>query len=308
MSFPHNTSTIPDFFKWIVERQAIFHRRASGYAKPWTNDPILRDNKFTNAYRQQDKGTVALMKMLDVDPPLSTRDIVFNVIWYRLFNHYELAELGPVRLNGVVGGPIDFYNKLIDRDEQGLKVFTSAHMTTGVAGEAKVETYIRACNVAINLLPTILESLNSRRMQTVFEALLEGYLIGRFVAYEIVCDLRFQPVWGYQSYVSTPTGFGPAYPDDTFSWANLGPGACRGLTRLGLLEPTAAGKPRYTNQLEGVEKMRYLWGQALKSLPPLGSNWPFELREIEHSLCEFDKYERIRRGEGQARVKFNGRA
>ncbi len=26
---------------------------------------------------------------------------------------------------------------------------------------------------------------------------------------------------------------------------------------------------------------------------------PLELREIEHSLCEFDKYERVRLGEGK---------
>lgn len=31
---------------------------------------------------------------------------------------------------------------------------------------------------------------------------------------------------------------------------------------------------------------------------------PFELREIEHSLCEFDKYERVRRGEGRPRQLF----
>ena len=32
----------------------------------------------------------------------------------------------------------------------------------------------------------------------------------------------------------------------------------------------------------------------------------WELREIEHCLCEFDKYERIRLGQGRPRTKFNG--
>jgi len=29
------------------------------------------------------------------------------------------------------------------------------------------------------------------------------------------------------------------------------------------------------------------------------------MREIEHSLCEFDKYERTRLGEGRPRAKYN---
>ena len=29
-----------------------------------------------------------------------------------------------------------------------------------------------------------------------------------------------------------------------------------------------------------------------------------ELRDIEHSLCEFDKYERVRLGQGQPRSKY----
>ena len=33
---------------------------------------------------------------------------------------------------------------------------------------------------------------------------------------------------------------------------------------------------------------------------------PFELREIEHSLCEFDKYERIRLGQGRPKQKYKG--
>jgi ppGpp synthetase/RelA/SpoT-type nucleotidyltranferase len=30
----------------------------------------------------------------------------------------------------------------------------------------------------------------------------------------------------------------------------------------------------------------------------------FEMREVEHSLCEFDKYERTRLGQGRPRSKY----
>jgi bacterioferritin (cytochrome b1) len=32
--------------------------------------------------------------------------------------------------------------------------------------------------------------------------------------------------------------------------------------------------------------------------------WPFEMREIEHSLCEYDKYLRVMKKEGRPRSTF----
>lgn len=112
----------------------------------------------------------------------------------------------------------------------------------------------------------------------------------------IACDLRFvAPLW--------PGGS----PTDVLTWANMGPGAARGLARLGLL-PTL----RFTAQGEGLQHMSNLHTLTMNGGVPAGVlaaiPWPFELREIEHSLCEFDKYQRVLRGEGQARMKFNGRA
>ena len=35
-----------------------------------------------------------------------------------------------------------------------------------------------------------------------------------------------------------------------------------------------------------------------------GHMLPLEMRDIEHCLCEFDKYERTRLGEGRPRAKY----
>jgi hypothetical protein len=36
-------------------------------------------------------------------------------------------------------------------------------------------------------------------------------------------------------------------------------------------------------------------------------NWPhWEMREVEHTLCEFDKYERARLGEGRPKQLYDG--
>ncbi len=50
-------------------------------------------------------------------------------------------------------------------------------------------------------------------------------------------------------------------------------------------------------ELLARSRVRGVWGNNVK-YPRL------ELRDIEHSLCEFDKYERVRLGEGRPRSMY----
>lgn len=305
-------ATIKDLAYWINERHSIFvNRFEKNLPKPWTDDKIFLKYKFTNAFRQLDKGTLALRNMLmrnqkdkkfdatrkngfaidqDSDPAL----IFFNVVWYRLFNWYEHAE------------NLDFvtdFNVLKDYIEKCFrthkKIFTGAHMTTGVAYEDKHISYLRACKIAWDKRHYFSQIiLGQKRMEDAFKLVLELYMVGRFVAYELVCDLRFTSLLDHAT--------------DKLTWANMGPGAQRGLRRLGL---------PHKNQVEGLESMielykrldkeDYLKYQISEHLPSHNIYMlqpPFELREVEHSLCEMDKYQRVKRGEGRPRSKYNGMA
>jgi hypothetical protein len=324
------SATVEEFFYWINERHKIYLKRADQEPKPWTDDPILRDYKFTNAFRQLDRGTRALWDHLltgAIDEEVQVEWLVWTVMWYRLFNVDSHAEHAGFIVPETFEDRKVLYDYLRDIHGRGAKIFTNAHMTTGVAGEQKIDTYIRACERAWEQVPSIVQACRisgsatygnadgtsyttsfNGRMQDAFEALLPGYMIGRFVAYEMVCDLRFiEKLW--------PEGT----PSDVFTWANMGPGAARGLRRLGRMGGMSQG--------EGLKHMRDLYAIAKDhvgediitpfkpslNLPPDGIQRfdiyaPFELREIEHSLCEFDKMQRVLHGEGQPRMKFNGRA
>lgn len=200
------TSNIKDFYGWINERHSIFLKRQAGEEWPWTDDEILRKYKFTNVFRQLDRGTVALQRMVagQDDPEL----ITFNVWWYRLFNlDTHAKELGFVR----EFDQLETYIR--ERWAREEKVFTSAHMTTGINGEPKIDTYLRACQQAYDYGisgedSVVNTALTYQRMEAVFEDLLRFYMVGRFIAYEIVCDLRF-----------LLPGFSPT---DTLTWANIG--------------------------------------------------------------------------------------
>jgi hypothetical protein len=108
---------------------------------------------------------------------------------------------------------------------------------------------------------------------------------GGFMAYEVACDLR------YTRYLKSAP--------DLRTWAHAGPGAKRGLNRL--LGKGAKERP-FLSDAAAAESMCWLLGK-------IDAAWPhapaLELREIEHSLCEFDKYERARLGEGRPRSYFH---
>lgn len=388
------SSKIQDFFNWISERTAIWHRRfVQKMPKPWTQDDILLDYKFTNAFRQLDRGTIALQTMLQDGWSNTSGDglkaTVFNIMWYRLFNLDSHAK--DVGWQVTVEGVMDPLYKL---HAEGKKVFTSAHMTTGCEGEDKIDTYHRAVQEVFDDAQVVVDACKTGSMEIVFETLKQFYMIGPFVAYEMVCDLRFTPLL--------------SGTDEKLTWANVGPGAKRGMQRLGL-EPSivsmralyhlARGQcdlmtkalridvkdevmkvhtdtksllrhpyvkgeviikdedgnthdqnhdfsPLFEKNVDYVifndkDHPDWTWiawqkhegprfirvdyscdrpGMKLMSdafiegcrVTPLVLNeamigWPFELREIEHSLCEFDKYERVRTGVGRPRQKFNGR-
>lgn len=270
------SATIDSFFDFMNRRHDIFLKKERGDPWPWTTDPIFQEFRFTNVYRELDQGTLWLRHML----PTDTKDpwfIVFNVIWYRMFNWWEHArDIGAV----------DCVEYLADRIHRrkaaGFKLFTSAHMTVGKAREAKEDTMLRSLREIWDDQDRITRCMNFyERMEDMFDVVTEYFGIGKFIGYEIVTDLRHYPaLWKNET------------PLDLNDWANIGPGCKRGLIRLDLAE-------------DSLTSLRYL----LHRSPEFLADWmpKLELRDIEHSLCEFDKYERARLGQGRPKERYHGR-
>jgi len=287
------SATIEDFFYWINERHQIYvNRFEKKQKKPWTEDKIFQQYKFTNVFRQLDTGTIALNKMLgkwfqnetplydmDVEDAI---DILFNVVWYRLFNLADHAE----DIGFQSHKDHDFIRKvLLEKRKLGKKIFTTSHcQCTCLVKEEHGKLYshlIAPVGIAEEFGEELISYIYyNQTMEAVTKKLCELPMIGNFIAYEIACDLRFTPL------LSAAT--------DTLTWANIGPGARRGMMRLSM--PVC------------VESMIELWNLAVNEKLDFSSdgNPPFELREIEHSLCEFDKYMRVKTGTGKPRQGYEG--
>ena len=276
--FEIGSSKRESFYWWMRERHSIYQKKQKGEPKPWTTDTVLQRNKFTNVFRQLDRGTVTLHRFMLTDHYLDPPGCAWNIIWYRLFNWYEHA-LDP----GWCDTPEYLEERLRLKERRGLQLFTNAHMTVGIAGEPKIDTMLRTAKRVYNEREQIVDQTcrGAGSLRNVFDFIQRYTGIGKFIGYEIVCDFRFTLLL--------------CDSEDRLTWANIGPGCRRGLMRLGMA-------PK-------LESLHELYEEAKTECPGLihyDAEVPFELREIEHSLCEFDKYERIRQGQGTSRMKYRG--
>ena len=165
-----------------------------------------------------------------------------------------------------------------DRMAKKQKVYTGAYMLTGTLGGTKIEqTVDKILTPLYANFPCDFSSIENS-----WKSFLPYAGFSDFMSYEVVTDLRHTK-WLEKA-------------PDIMTWANPGPGAMRGLNRI-------FGRPLDSKQKKPlfIQEMRDLL--AILNNRPL----PLEMRDIEHCLCEFDKYERTRLGQGRPRSRYKPR-
>lgn len=283
------------YFQFIGERHAIYLRRMRGDKWPWTDDPILNEYKFTNIFRELDTGTIYCREAIR-EPYADHPELFFNIAAYRLFNYTEShKDMGFIDKKYNAKKVMEI---MYSRREAGLRVFTGAHMTTGSLGGDKINQVFGLCLTTLWENRRELEPQPGDTLEMAFNRLNKhcpGY--GPFISYEVISDLR------WTRYLCEAT--------DINTWANPGPGCKRGINRmLGYRvrnrrdgNPSAEERHKYPKSNdEYLFYMKKLLAKVNVSVQRFVPN--LEMRDIEHSLCEFDKYERTRLGEGRPRSKY----
>lgn len=299
---------------FMRERDAIRIRRETGAAKPWTSDPILQRYKFTNVYRERDRTTEWIRENLR-EPYEFHPDLWITLAIARWLNHVPILDwlrrhrtALPTHVK-----PLEFweprfltealseYRLEFARNGTPPQMYTGAYMIRAESNPRQPwYSWPKHRYIAEVVVGKVWERRHAwggvpSTMEDTTRWLASQYGWGPFMAYEVACDLRHTP-----DLRAAP---------DIMTWANPGPGARRGLNRL-------FGRPLRTQvkEQQAVEEMRTL-------LREIGPEWdteglidgtfpfsrpPLEMREIEHSLCEFDKHERVRLGEGRPRSTYPG--
>jgi len=287
-------STINRFLYWIEERHKIHLKRENGDSKPWTDDKVLQSNFFTNPYRENDKTTVWFRENVR-DPLRDDPRVLLATVIFRWFNRIDTGELLLEK------GLLTKWNAksavpLLRQHNKTGPVFTGAYMIKAGNGPpgCKIPNVCEAITTVWKSRKKLLRVCdNDCRLEALWNCLIKFPHLGGFMSYEIVCDLRYTDLLSNAPDIDT--------------WTNLGPGACRGIRRLAnkpiIVPRTGMKDARPKPDKNWMEKMSNLLELVRTKLP----NMPkFGMREIEHSLCEFDKYERVRLKQGRSKRKYQG--
>lgn len=301
---------------WMLERQKIYQRRIAGEPPPWTDDEVLNNYRFCNVYREQDTVTQWIDRNIR-QPYANHKNLWIMLAIARTINRTDtLAELIGTDAwpNRRVFTPEKLADALDERAARGASIYTGAYMIRAESNPKREwyywskHQYIGRIVIGRLWTDKYLWTGTWKRsrhgelgLQDVWNSLrLPEYIgWGPFMAYELVTDLR------HTRYLCNAP--------DIYSWANAGPGALRGLNRLND-RPLTQVIPANEANREMQELMKELndydepefnrvFGQ------PTNANMMrrprFEMRDIEHSLCETDKWLRVKNGEGRPRSKYD---
>lgn len=281
-----NKTKLRSYFKTAIMRESIRRSREDCVTRSqWTTDPIFLDYKFCNVHREHDKVTVWLRENWR-KPYKDHPNLLFAMALARLINWPPTLErIGfPKRWH-----PERVEDLLLERKSLGEKVYTGAYLLGAVPAGVPRQVYL-----VWDVLTPLKKNLGAFSNEWLKEQLtleqswdyFTGFHgIGSFLAYEIVSDLR------HTKYLNKAP--------DIMTWANAGPGALRGLTRVWGHQPKTRrndGSEVNFPKKYALEAMQLLLAKSRTELPKWMQRW--EMRDVEHWLCEFDKYERIRLGQG----------
>jgi thymidylate kinase len=274
------TVVFDTYWYFAAERQSIFFRRLSGEPTPWTNDEILNEYKFTNAYRASDRVSQYLIKHVIYEGEQSPEEVFFRILLFKLFNKIETWELlsksiGPIRYESYRFN--DYDEILTNAIDNHQTIYSAAYI---MPSGSRIWGTTRKHRTHLKLLEKMMEDEVAHRISDVhnmYEAfkLLRSYpMIGDFLAYQYVTDINY----------SNLTDF------DEMEFVVPGPGAKDGIQKcfesLGGLNEIDIIKVMADRQQEEFERLgldfQSLWGR------------PLQLIDCQNLFCEVDKYARVK--------------
>jgi len=272
-----------EFFGTAKERYLIKLRRDANKPPPWTKDPILREWRFTNVHREDDRTTVWFRENLR--KPLSTAvfeshysnealiKVLAATLIFRWFNRIETGE----RIKDLILG--EWNTEEARRRLTGISpVVTGAYIIKAGDGVSKLDGILDCIDEALPQLPRMVQrwsALDPITLEAAWADIKELHFMGGFMAYEVVTDLRWTPLLECAT--------------DIMTWGNLGPGAIRGIGRVIANNPLLFVNSK-KNQKEMLGYMAELLAMS-QSWDYWPQDWPkWEMHEVEMWLCEYAKY------------------
>lgn len=268
------------FAYWIAERKAVHYRKEANFPKPWSDDPVFQTTYFCNVDRENDKVTKWIRNAHSQPHTDRVLTAPFNLVVARIVNKGETLH----KLKWPWGVNV-FWKDLFLEVMSQPGAWGSAYIvsTNGraqpkhkyVAGLLE-QAFEQLYGPPATVLGGTLASAH-RRLQAV-----QG--LGSFMAAQVVADLK-------------NTKWHPLHnAEDWYTFSAPGPGSLRGLSRF---HQTKITPKTYHKALASARQWLHNSGHKALVQDLCDQN-------LQNCFCEFDKYIRVKTGEGRSKRKYNG--
>ena len=281
----HNVALLnaaEQFFNYSRERyQILLNRRAGKPREEWTNDPVLQHWSFCNIFREDDRTTMWFKEHIR-DPLHNSNAALMATIAFRWFNRINAGEVLKPFLLQNIWSQGRWRAALQARREVDGVIVTGAYMIKSPPGLSKIDGLLRCIWQAKEQEEELIRAVNGNNLEGAWDAIRGCAYMGDFTSYEVVTDLCHTMML--------------KYANDKLIWANPGPGCAAGLGALFYQNRGKFDRHNTGDRAVMMELMRQLLAYSQdKNYWP--EDWPeWELREVEHTLCEWDKYRRAQQG------------
>jgi len=275
------------FTHWVSEREKVRIAKLGGARPPWTNDPIIAKYRFCNVRRKDDRVSRWLIKNV------LTAEI-FHRVGPKAFMEFTAfcrwnnwpPSIGAVLERDLLRPSIDWgavVRVLQDRKRRGEKVWTGAYVVYADAKTDKAEYVASVARAVGEMWDRLQTDTRIGYRQRVWETLTDIRGMGSFMAGQIVDDWTWTPLLWLSR--------------DLYEWAPQGPGSLRGLNRI-------IGHP-LTQSIIMNDWMAHLNACRRHIIETLGKDYRnLTAHDVQNCLCEFDKYMRVKNGEGKPRSTY----
>lgn len=272
---------VNDLFKFIKKRHDIYVLREAKLPKPWTKDPILKAFRFCNVYRELDTQTIWFAR----NWRRNDQDLWFASLVFRFVNWSDTTEL--------IGYPVPwsrvrFLEAITSQETQNKKVYSSAYMISTHGKAEKKSTYLADTLSRIWSKRAYIRYREDEDLSVFHARLMEQYDVGSFLAAQVIADCKYT---GMMSSAS-----------DWWTFCAPGPGSKRGLNRV---VGRVLKSPWEEDEWRTVMATLY---RKINLRLQRSHMRMMHAQDVQNCLCEFDKYERVRMGEGRPRQRYNGEA
>ena len=247
------------FFDFCFERENIRKKRDHALPPPWTDDPIFRQARFLNVFREDDRGSKAILGFAkDLENDLTT--LIHALFFARWCNRQETLDNIPIK---ILSNPEKLRN-LIDQDDYWCN--TTAYPVEPIHWEGKKYSRFDAATLLFfgikDPLTEIIESTNGNIIKATYAINYEFNMSNDFPIFMAITDIAW----------FRPDIIDPASPVPT------GIGAVAYLDRL----QEYLGLDSHQQTCERmIELQKEYWPDAKREFYPI---------DIEYLSCECRKY------------------